>query len=54
MNTFEVNFNAVVEAANQEDAEELVIELLESDPAVDSWHLIAANDNNPLPETAVA
>lgn len=42
MNTFDVSFTAQVEASNVEDAEELVIELLESDPAIESWHLLPA------------
>jgi hypothetical protein len=37
MNTYDVTFTAKIEATNYEDAEELVIELLESDPSIESW-----------------
>ncbi len=40
MNTYDVTFTAKIEAANYEDAEELVIELLESDPAIESWTVV--------------
>jgi hypothetical protein len=42
MNTYNIHFMVTVEATNHDDAEEIVIELLESDPAIESWHIIPA------------
>lgn len=47
MNEFVISSETTIEASSAEDAEELFLELLESDPAVISWTI------HRQPETAV-
>ena len=40
MKTYDVTFTVSVEASSIEDAEELVIELIETDPAIEEWRIV--------------